>query len=213
MFEVLGKSFDHCVIECLVQQDIFADDLDGQENTTMVSSSQNFGSIAREHQPKKLSLQVVTHIYKSICYDAGNLSSSGGSGHQQSTKFLRSLNRSFLPPPNDDSWSSANKLDIRSLNQLFKHTFFEHVSYKDSSALQSQLSLSSLTKAEVDQGNIRRYHTLPLAALESYTTATAQQRPGNTDLVDQLDLGDGMEAQLLKALMGGDGADLPKLGF
>mgnify|MGYP001418829477 FL=1 len=74
--------------------------------------------------------------------------------------------------------------------------------------------MSSLTKAEIDQNNIRRYHTLPLTALESYTTVTAQQRTGgNTDLVDQLDLGDGMEAQLLKALMGGDGADVSKLGF
>ena len=76
--------------------------------------------------------------------------------------------------------------------------------------------MSSMTKAEIDQKNVRQYQLLPLAALESYTIATTQQRPGggNTDLVDQLDLGDGMEAQLLKALMGGDGGgDGAGLGF
>ena len=64
---------------------------------------------------------------------------------------------------------------------------------------------------------MRLYHALPLSSLENYTAASAQQRSGSggkTDLVDQLDLGDGMEAQLLKALMGGgDGPDLKGLGF
>lgn len=71
-----------------------------------------------------------------------------------------------------------------------------------------------MTKAEIDQMNVRYYHLLPLASLETYSAdAISQRQGGNTDLVDQLDLGDGMEAQLLKALMGADTGDGPGLGF
>ena len=62
--------------------------------------------------------------------------------------------------------------------------------------------MSELTRAEVDHKNVRRYQQISLAYLETFKQSTMQESTASAGL-DQLDMGEGVEAQLLQSLMGG----------